>query len=265
MENDYNERFNKIELRLEKYEEETTKIKQDIELLKYRIDEKPKTPKSSISSEKSLTDNEIEEGYKLHEDLEINKLEISEKENSDNSSQKGYSELKEEELTDSEKELENSSDDLEINVEIGQGSGTRIKNENDYNSEREYKKKPYYFRSSINQDNVLGVSNARASQEEGILAMLEWLETLSKPSNNPKTKAIKSGFLSEESMKRYCKISQEDKHHECIYCINARYDIIPKVNLKLDNSKASSSDNNKASSSHHIDDKKEDNFDITKS
>ena len=84
----------------------------------------------------------------------------------------------------------------------------------------------YYAR-----DQVMIYSNSKELRKSDMDEVQRWILSLLKPEDQPTTRALKKGFISEELLVRYCKlISNKYPDHRCSKC-NGEDNVIPAVDL----------------------------------
>ncbi|XP_015057365.1 uncharacterized protein LOC107003543 [Solanum pennellii] len=84
----------------------------------------------------------------------------------------------------------------------------------------------YYAR-----DQVMIYANSKELRKSDMDEVQRWILSLLKPEEQPSTRALKKGFISEELLVRYCKlISNKYPDHKCSKC-NGEDNVIPTVDL----------------------------------
>ncbi|XP_015075090.1 uncharacterized protein LOC107019017 [Solanum pennellii] len=84
----------------------------------------------------------------------------------------------------------------------------------------------YYAR-----DQVMIYANSKELRESDMDEVQRWILSLLKPEEQPSTRALKKGFISEDLLVRYCKlISYKYPDHKCSKC-NGEDNVIPTVDL----------------------------------
>ncbi|XP_015068694.1 uncharacterized protein LOC107013252 [Solanum pennellii] len=84
----------------------------------------------------------------------------------------------------------------------------------------------YYAR-----DQVMIYANSKELRKSDMDEVQRWILSLLKPEEQPSTRALKKGFISEDLLVRYCKlISNKYPDHKCSKC-NGEDNVIPTVDL----------------------------------
>ncbi|XP_069144970.1 uncharacterized protein, partial [Solanum lycopersicum] len=85
----------------------------------------------------------------------------------------------------------------------------------------------YYAR-----DQVMIYANSKELRKSDMDEVQRWILSLLQPKEQPSTRALKKGFISEELLVRYCKlISNKYQDHKCSKC-NGEDNVIPTVDLE---------------------------------
>ena len=85
----------------------------------------------------------------------------------------------------------------------------------------------YYAR-----DQVMIYANSKELRKSDMDEVQRWILSLLQPEEQPSTRALKKGFISEELLVRYCKlISNKYPDHKCSKC-NGEDNVIPTVDLE---------------------------------
>ncbi|KAG5572017.1 hypothetical protein H5410_061783 [Solanum commersonii] len=86
--------------------------------------------------------------------------------------------------------------------------------------------------SYYSRDQLMIYSNSRELRQTDMDEVQKWILSLLKPEEQPITKALKKGFISNELLTRYCKlIGHKYPDHICSKC-NGEDNVIPDVQLK---------------------------------
>lgn len=81
------------------------------------------------------------------------------------------------------------------------------------------------------KDQTLIYSMAKIKRDGDLDEVRNWLETIVRPDEQPKTRAIKKDFISEEAKPFMCKVFNNVSYHQCSHC-GGKDDIIPDVTLQ---------------------------------
>ena len=75
-------------------------------------------------------------------------------------------------------------------------------------------------------------ANSKELRKSDMDEVQRWILSLLQPEEQPSTRALKKGFISEELLVRYCKlISNQYPDHKCSKC-NGEDNVIPTVDLE---------------------------------
>ncbi|KAK4707032.1 hypothetical protein R3W88_033419 [Solanum pinnatisectum] len=88
-----------------------------------------------------------------------------------------------------------------------------------------------YIWKYCSRNHLLIYSTAKELRPMDKLEVKNWALTLLRPEQEPITKAIRKGFISEDSLDQYCKlIGKKYTEHECSRCSDTN-NYIPDVNI----------------------------------
>ncbi|WMV33587.1 hypothetical protein MTR67_026972 [Solanum verrucosum] len=86
--------------------------------------------------------------------------------------------------------------------------------------------------SYYSRDQLMIYSNSRELRQAYMAEVQKWILSLLKPEEQPITRALKKGFISNELLTRYCKlIEHKYPDHICSKC-NGEDNVIPDVQLE---------------------------------